>query len=91
MSRSVVLSLPLSYGSESFAQNQVCESEALPTKLAIKVVGLTIVSATQVVDPDRGINDDHLWLSVQGATCEGPPPIGSCLEAGEYWSEPESE
>ena len=76
---------------ENFAQNQVRGSEALPTELAIKVVGLTILSATQVVDPDRGINDDHLWLFVQGATCAGPPPIGSCLEAGEYWSEPESE
>jgi hypothetical protein len=47
---------------KSLAENQIGQSEALPTKLAIKVVGLFVPQTTQIVDPDRRINDDHRFL-----------------------------
>jgi hypothetical protein len=47
---------------KSLAENQISQSEALPTKLAIKVVGLFVPQTTQIVDPDRGINDHHWSL-----------------------------
>ena len=47
---------------KSLAENQISQSEALPTKLAIKVVGLFVPQAAQIVDPHRGINDHHRSL-----------------------------
>src|ERR1700680_1702484 len=44
---------------KSLVENQTMQSEEVPTKLAIKVVGLFIPQTAQIVDPDRGINDDH--------------------------------
>jgi hypothetical protein len=44
---------------KSLAKNQVRESKALPIKLAVKIIGLLVPQAAQIVDPDRGINDDH--------------------------------
>ncbi|HEV2221519.1 MAG TPA: hypothetical protein VGR84_00805 [Candidatus Acidoferrales bacterium] len=46
---------------KGLAQNQIRQSEALPTKLAIKVLGLSVSQAAQIVDPHRGINNHH-WL-----------------------------
>jgi hypothetical protein len=47
---------------QSFAENQVRQPKALPTELAIEVVGLFVLQTAQIVDPDRGINDDHRTL-----------------------------
>jgi hypothetical protein len=47
---------------KNFAKNQIRQSKALTTKLTIKVVGLAILQAMQIVDPDRGINDYHRQL-----------------------------
>jgi hypothetical protein len=47
---------------KSFAENQVCQSEALPIELAVKVIGFFVPQTAQIVDPDRRINDDHRSL-----------------------------
>jgi hypothetical protein len=47
---------------KSLAENQISQSEALPTKLAIKVVGLFVPQTAQIVDPHRRINDHHRFL-----------------------------
>ncbi|HXN27534.1 MAG TPA: hypothetical protein VN902_10450 [Candidatus Acidoferrales bacterium] len=47
---------------KSLAENQVRQSKTLPTELAIKVIGLFIPQAAQIVDPNCGINDDHRSL-----------------------------
>jgi len=47
---------------KSLAENQVRQSKALPTELAIKVIGLIVLQTAQIVDPNRGINDDHRSL-----------------------------
>jgi hypothetical protein len=52
---------------KSLAENQIGQSEALPTKLAIKVVGLFVPQTTQIVDPDRRINDHH-WSLLDKST-----------------------
>jgi hypothetical protein len=44
------------------AENQINQSKPLPAKLAIKVVGLFVPQTAQVVDANRGINDDHRSL-----------------------------
>src|ERR1700690_951366 len=44
---------------KSFAENQVRESKALATELAFEVIGLVVPHAAQIVDPDRGVDDDH--------------------------------
>ena len=52
----------ISYALKNFAKDQIRQSKALPTKLTIKVVGLAVLPTTQIVDPDRGINDHHWQL-----------------------------
>jgi hypothetical protein len=47
---------------KSLAENQVRQSKPLPTELAIKVIGLFVPQTPQIVDPNRGINDDHRSL-----------------------------
>lgn len=47
---------------KSLAENQISQSEALPAKFAIKVVGLFIPQTAQIVDPHRGINDHRRSL-----------------------------
>jgi hypothetical protein len=47
---------------KSLAENQIRESKALPTKLAIKVVGLFVPETAQIVDPHSRINDHHRFL-----------------------------
>jgi hypothetical protein len=47
---------------KSLPENQICQSKALPTELAIKVIGLFVPQTAQIVDPNRGINDDHRSL-----------------------------
>jgi hypothetical protein len=47
---------------QSLAENQVCQSKALPTDLAIKVFGFFVLQTAQIVDPNRGVNDDHRSL-----------------------------
>src|SRR3984893_2523043 len=47
---------------QSLAENQVRQPKALPTELAIEVVGLFVLQAPEIVDPDRSINDDHRSL-----------------------------
>jgi len=47
---------------KSLAENQISQSEALPTKLAIKVVGLFVPQTVQIVNPHRSINDHHWSL-----------------------------
>jgi len=54
--------LLISHALKNFAKNQIRQSKALPTKLTIKVVGLVVLQTTQIVDPDRGINDYHWQL-----------------------------
>src|ERR1700687_3463179 len=44
---------------KNLAENQVRESQALTTELAVKVIGLFVPQTAQIVDPDRGINDNH--------------------------------
>ena len=44
---------------QSFAENQVRQPKALPTEFPIEVVGLFVLHTAQIVDSDRGINDDH--------------------------------
>jgi hypothetical protein len=47
---------------KSLAENQISQPEALPTKLAIKIVGLFVPQTAKIVDPHRGINDHHWCL-----------------------------
>jgi hypothetical protein len=47
---------------KGLAENQVRQSKALPTELAIKLIGLVVLQTAQIVDPKRGINDDHRSL-----------------------------
>ena len=44
---------------ENLAKNQVRQSEALPAKLTIKVIGLGVLQTAQVVDPYGRIDDYH--------------------------------
>jgi hypothetical protein len=47
---------------KSLAENQVRQSKALPTDLAIKVFGFFVPHTAQIVDPNRGIKDDQSSL-----------------------------
>jgi hypothetical protein len=47
---------------KNLAKNQIRQPEALPLKLTIKIFGLGIAQATQIVDEHRGINDHHRSL-----------------------------
>src|ERR1700693_1096054 len=47
---------------KSLAENQVRQPKALPTELAIKVIGLFVLQTAQIVNPTRGINDGHRTL-----------------------------
>jgi len=44
---------------KNLAKNQIGQSEALPPKLTIKVIGLAIRQSMQIVNPHRSINDHH--------------------------------
>jgi hypothetical protein len=44
---------------KNLVKNQIRQSEALPPKLAIQVIGLAILQPMQIVDPHRSINDHH--------------------------------
>src|SRR6476660_206402 len=68
------------------AKNQVRQPKKLPTELSIKVIGLFVPQAAQIVDPDRSINDDHRSPTLQVARdepCAGLHSNGSCLEGAE--------
>src|SRR6202030_4335441 len=68
---------------KSLAKNQVRQPKTLSTELSIKVIGLFVPQAAQIVDPDRSINDDHRSPTLQvarDAPCAGLHSNGSCLE-----------
>ena len=72
---------------KSLAENEIRQSEALATKLAVKVVGLSVPQTAQIVDLQRRINDHHGTSSpsiARDEICEGFRPSGSCLEAAEW-------
>jgi len=47
---------------KNLTENQIRQPEALPPKLTIKIFGLGIPQATEIVDEHCGINDHHLSL-----------------------------
>src|ERR1700726_3612003 len=44
---------------KDLAKNQIGQSEALPLKLTIKVIGLAILEPMKIIDPHRSIDDHH--------------------------------
>jgi hypothetical protein len=54
-----IWSVLISQTLENLAENQVRQSEALPAKLTIKVIGLGVLQTTHVVDPDGRIDEYH--------------------------------
>jgi hypothetical protein len=44
---------------KNLAKNQIGQSEALPPKLTIKVIGLAILEPMKIIDPHRSIDDHH--------------------------------
>jgi hypothetical protein len=44
---------------QNFAQNKVCQSEALLRQLSTKPIGVGIYGSRKVIDPDRGIHNGH--------------------------------
>jgi hypothetical protein len=44
---------------EHFAENEVGDSKTLALELCVEPIRLGIRHTTEVVDPDRGIDDDH--------------------------------
>src|SRR5580658_2091293 len=60
---------------QDFAQDQVCQSQALPLQRTVEPCCFWVGSASQVVDPHSRIDDDHIqlcaavnWKSVPGGT-----------------------
>src|SRR5262245_61927059 len=49
---------------QDFAQDQIGDAQALAIELRVKPIGLWIRGPPEVVNPDRGVNDNHrrlLW------------------------------
>ena len=44
---------------QDFAKDEVCQAQSLASEFAIEVVSLAIWRATQIIDPNRGVDDYH--------------------------------
>jgi len=67
---------------KSLAKNQLRQSKTLRTELSIKVIGLFVPQAAQIVGPDRTINDDHRSPTLQVTRDEPCEGLHSRLELG---------